>query len=145
MRRFLLTVKSRFKGAIEAHYDVNGQLMKIDFSRCQAIEPDAIRWFKNAIAVRVENIEKPFEGTTVTLAEADFEVSFEDFKREYPYKRNTHLAAAYWPRLTSAQQYSAFLGAMEYRKYLERTTWQKPMIPDKWLKQEQFKNDWKAL
>ena len=145
MRRFLFKIPARFKGAVEAHYNTNGTLLKLDFSSVE-LTPEVIKWFKNRMAVLVENVEVNFADTGVIVTEAEFEVTFQDFRREYPYKRNTHLAEAYWPRLTSSNQYQAFIQAMEYGKYCKKEEkWYKPMMADKWLKTEQFKNNWKEL
>lgn len=144
MRRFLFTVPHKFKGAIEAHYNTGGQLIKIDFTGVQ-LTPEAVKFFKSAIPVMVDNIESNFDGKGVTVEETEFIVTYDDFYREYPYKRNSHLAQAHWPKLTSNQQYLAFIQAIEYRNYCSRNTWYKPQIADKWLKTEQFKNNWKEL
>ncbi|MBS1641567.1 MAG: hypothetical protein JSR11_03730 [Bacteroidetes bacterium] len=148
MRRFKLTSTGNFKGYAEALYDINGIIWRINFANCSDISKDALKWFKTAIPVCVENMEANFKNTpAVKVEEVDFEVTFDDFKREYPYKRNTHLAEAYWPKLTSSKQYSAFIAAITYRKYLAKPNnkWQTPMLPEKFLKEEQWRNDWKAL
>lgn len=145
MRRFLLTIPNKFKGAVEAQYNSNGKLWKMDFSKVE-LAPEVLSWFKKGIPVLAENLEQ-YAATTgvVIVTEVEFEVTFEDFMREYPYKRNTHLARIHWPKMTAAQQYQAFLAASEYRKFLVRNEWQKPKIADKWLKEQQFLNDWANL
>lgn len=143
MRRFILKT-TKFTGHIEVLYNLEGQLRKIDFSAVN-LSDEAVKWFKIRTAVRVENIEAGFEGTGVIAEEAEFEVTFEDFMREYPYKRNTHLARAHWPKMTSSQQYQAFMAAIEYRKNCDKNTWRNKMIADKWLKTEQYKNNWREL
>lgn len=143
MRRFILKTQ-KFKGHIEVLYNQEGQLRKLDFANVE-LSDEAIKWFKMRTAVKVENIMTGYEGTGVMVEESDFEVTFEDFLREYPYKRNTHLARAFWTKMTSSQQYQAFIGAIEYRKYCEKNTWMNKKIADEWLKKQQYLNKWNEL
>lgn len=144
MRRFIFT-SHLYKGFVEAIYNVNGIIWKISFANAIDMNNDQIKWFKITIPVLIENMESQFAAaSSVRIEEKDFEVSFDDFKREYPYKRNTHLALKTWNTLTSQKQYAAFMSAIAYRKFLQRkeNAWQKPMLPDRFLKEEQWKNDW---
>lgn len=143
MRRFVFT-SDGFKGSVESMYGTNGRLLKIDFSKATITEK-AINWFKQRMPVLVDNLEPAFEGVNCSYKEEDIEVSFEDFWREYPYKRNRHLAEAYWPKMTTNHQYRAFVSAIEYRQYLERNKWLSPKIADTWLKQKEYMNDFKTL
>ena len=115
MRRFLVT-SQKFKGKVEALYDLKQILFRIDFAAAE-LTKEQISYLKGRIPVIMDNMHPAFENTGLIITEADFEVTFQDFKREYPYKRNTHLAEAYWPRLTSSQQYQAFIAAIYYRAY----------------------------
>lgn len=143
MRRFVFT-SSGFKGSVESMYNSNGRLIKIDFSAA-ILTDKAVSWFKQRMPVIIDNIEAAFEGTNCTVKEEDIQVSFEDFWRVYPHKRNRHLAEAYWPKMTTNQQYRAFVSATEYRQYLERNKWLSPKIADTWLKQKEYMNDFKTL
>lgn len=145
MKRFKIT-NHTFKGHIDVIYDFSGILCRIDWTKSTGLTPALIKAYKDRIPIKSENAYAAFEGTGVQVDEVDFEVSFQDFIREYPYKRNTHLAEAYWPRLTSAEQYQAFCAAIEYRKYCERNkSWYNPKIAETWLKKAEFKNDWRNL
>jgi hypothetical protein len=146
MKRFTITNQT-FKGHIEAIYDFSGHLCRVDFTKASGLTPNMIKVYKDRISILSENAYLAFEGTPAIVTELDFEVTFQDFMREYPYKRNTHLAEAYWPKLTSAEQYQCYCAAMEYRKYCERNkSWYKtPKIAEAWLKNKEFKNDWKSL
>lgn len=144
MRRFVFTSPG-FTGCVESMYDSKGRLLRIDFSKATMTEK-AISWFKQRMPVIIDNIEAAFDGVNCTVKEEDIEVSFEDFWRVYPYKRNRHLAEAYWPKLTTNQQYQAFVNAIEYRKYCERhKKWYNPKIAEAWLKQKEYMNDFKNL
>jgi hypothetical protein len=143
MRKFAIT-SPKFKGKVEAMYNLDGQLSKIDFSAAELNE-DGVKWLKHRISASLEGIFDCFKDTGLSVQEEDFEVTFEDFWREYPYKRNKHLASDYWLKMTTSQQYTAFMAAIEYRKYCDRNKWYNAMIADTWLKKGQFKNDWKNL
>lgn len=145
MRRFVLTSPSH-KGYVEAIYDTSDELWRINF--CNAtINRDWKKAYKNRITILVDNLETAFAETGIKVEEKDFEVLFDDFKREYPYKRNTHLAEAYWHKLTSSKQYCAFVAAIEYAQYCNRRNLDKQFIllPEKFLKTEQWKNNWREL
>lgn len=123
-----------------------GTLCRIDYTKASGLNPAQIKLYKDRITIKSENIYSAFEGTGVQVEEVDFEVTFQDFIREYPYKRNTHLAESYWPRLTSSEQYQAFCAAIDYRKYCERNKgWYNPKIAETWLKKAEFKNKWRDL
>jgi hypothetical protein len=143
MQRYILTSPAT-KGKVEAIYNSSGILHRIDFAGAD-LTKEQVYGYKNRIPVLSLNIYEAFQSTNVIVAEAEFEVSFEDFKREYPYKRNTHLAQKFWPKMTSGQQYKAFCAAVAYRKFLEKNTWQSPKLPEKWLKDEEYLNDWNSL
>ena len=145
MKRYLLTSPT-FKGHIEALYDSVGILCRLDWTKATGLVPGSVHNYKLRIPVQAENIYEAFKETGVRVEEAEFEVTFEDFIREYPYKRNTHLASAYWPKLSASAQYMAFCAAIEYRKYCERnSSWYRAMICETWLKKEEYKNDWRNL
>jgi hypothetical protein len=144
MKRFILT-SSQFIGKVEAIYDMNGKLQKIDFAGAE-LSVEFIKAFKIRITLLAANMYEAFKETGITVTEAEFEVSFEDFKREYPYKRNTHLAQKQWALMTSGEQYKAFVEAMNYRKFLAKQTWkQNPKLPEKWLKDKEYLNDYTKL
>ena len=143
MRRFIIKHPS-ISGNIEAHYNGDGILRKIDFSKA-ALTADQVKWFKMHTTVMVDNLVEHLHQQKVLANEAEFEVTVEDFLREYPYSRNTHLVRDYWPKMTTVDQYKAFIAAGEYRKYLLRNTWQKPKIAAKWLKDKEYLNEWSKL
>ncbi len=144
MRRFLIT-SPRFTGNIEVHYDASDIICAIFFRA--NLEPKGLQWLKARIpATGSMDIEQAFEGQPVTIEQKEFEVTWDDFKREYPYSRNMHLALAYWPKLNSSDQYQCFISLAEYRKYYERNReWYKYMLPEKYLKTKQWLNQWAKL
>lgn len=143
MRKFVITSK-RFKGKVEALYNLDTKLVRIEFGAVE-LNDDGINWLKHRIPASQEELHDRFKETGIDVTEEDIEVTFEEFWREYPYKRNRHIASDQWLKLTTREQYAAFIGAIEYRKFLERKQWQNPMIADAWLKKAQYRNDWKNL
>lgn len=145
MRRFLITAKS-FTGSAELIYNDEGLIGSIDMADTN-MTPEQRHIFKAAVPLTTKHIEH--EGHALvkcTIVEAEFEVSMEDFIREYPYKRNTHLIAAEWQKLTKSEQVQSVLEAKEYRKYCDKNShWYKPMIAATWLKRKEFLNEWKKL
>lgn len=142
MRRFLIT-SEKYTGTAELIYNDDDMLTCIDL-RQTAMPADTIAAFKRAVPVMVAGISTAFTAGT-TVVEADFEVSLEDFKREYPYSRNYHLLDDRWKKMSKTDQVQAYYAAIEYRKYCKRENWYKPMIADSWLCNKEYKNDWRKM
>jgi hypothetical protein len=144
MRRFLVT-SPKFAGKVELIYN-DGVLVKIDFTAA-TLTLEGIKWIKNTTPVLYENLETNYGNTSLRVAEVDFDVTFEDFRKPYPRKQNMHLAEKYWGRLTSGEQYQAFISAFEYRKYCERQKLANNFIklPEGYLRDKLWLNDWKNL
>lgn len=144
MRRFQLS-SPNIDGYVLLTYKQDGMLGAIDFANAN-INRAITKSVKQFIPDHVSDMSTAFNGTTATIIETDFEVSFEDFWREYPYKRNKHLAEAYWPKMPKGDQVAAWQAATAYRKYADRNEkWYNPKIADMWLKKKEFLNDWKKL
>jgi hypothetical protein len=145
MKLFMISNSKKFKGSVHVVYDPEGKLTKIDFSNTDLNASD-IEKILRSISGYEEKVSVNFQSVDTVIVEGDFEVSFDDFMREYPYKRNTHLAREYWPKMKSSEQVQAFIASSEYRKYCDReSNWYKPMIADTWLKKKQYLNNWKQL
>ena len=145
MKLYLISNAKKFKGSVSVVYDKDGKVAKIDFTSTD-LQPLQIEQMLKLISGHESNISVNFKNADTVIVEGDFEVSFDDFMREYPYKRNTHLAMEYWPKLKKDEQVQAYIAASEYRKYCERErSWYKPKIADTWLKKKEYFNDWKNL
>jgi hypothetical protein len=144
MKLYLISNSKKFSGAVQVIYDLNQVLAKVDFTGTDLNATDREKMLAFISPVEGSVTDK-FKSSDTVIVQGDFEVSFDDFMREYPYKRNTHLARDYWPKMKKEEQVQAFIAASEYRKYLKREEWQKPKIADKWLKEKQYLNDWKTL
>lgn len=143
MRRFLLTSPA-FTGEAEMIFNHEEKLIRFDVSKTN-MRPETVRIFKEKIPVMIGDMNTAFEGTRAVVVEQDFEISLDDFKREYPYSRNFHLLTKRWDKLTKTEQVQAYYAAIEYRKYCKRNDWYKPKIADSWLANKEYLNDWKKM
>ncbi len=143
MRRFLITAPS-YTGEAEIMFDESGRLVRIDVMKTD-MQPPVINPFKAMIPADVASLNDALAAKKVTVVEVDFEISLDDFKREYPYSRNYHLLTTRWGKLTKTEQVQAYYAAIEYRKYCKRNDWYKPKIADSWLANKEFLNDWKKM
>lgn len=142
---FLISNAKKYKGAVQVIYDMDGKLSKVDFSGTDLQASDIEKMIK-ALSGHVDAIAVNFKSADTVIVEGEFEVSFDDFIREYGYKRNTHLAREYWSKMKKEDQALAFVAAGLYRKYCEREqVWYKPKIAVAWLKMKEYLNDWKNL
>lgn len=145
MKLYLISNSKKFKGAVHVVYDVEGKLLKVDFGNTDLDSFQTEQMLK-LISGSEMSVSANFRNADTVIVQGDFEVTFEDFMREYPYKRNTHLAREYWPKMKKEEQVQAFVAATSYRKYCEREhSWYKPKISDTWLKKKEYLNDWKNL
>ncbi len=143
MHRFQLT-SDKFSGTAEVWYHDNGLLARIELTTA-SMDWKQIKYLLQNTAPDISIFEGSLTGSGLTIRKVPFVITVEDFIREYPYKRNTHLVAEYWPRMQPEDQQRAFFAAMEYRDYLQRNQWCKPKIAHTWLKTREYLNDWKKL
>lgn len=145
MKLYLISNAKKFTGAVHVVYDMTGKLVKVDFSNSN-LDAKGIGGMLKAVSSLEEFVKEGFQSADTIIVQGDFEVSFEDFMREYPYKRNTHKARELWPKLKREEQVQAFIASTDYRKYCERENkWYKPKIAEAWLRGKEFLNDWKTL
>ena len=142
MNRILITHPT-YTGEAEAVYDGTGRLLRFDLSNTNMI-PAVIRKFKDVVPPHFDEVETAFKSTKATVVIAEFDITLEDFKREYPYSRNYHLLDDLWPRMKKTDQVLAYYSAIEYRKYCNREKkWYKPRIAATWINSREYLNDWK--
>ncbi len=142
MKRFLIT-SEKFTGIAELIYNGAGQLACIDM-RQTLMDQDIMGHFKRSVPVLLADLASSFKAGT-TVVEAEFEISLDDFKREYPYSRNYHLLQKRWEKMNKSEQVEAYYAAIDYRRYCQRNDWYKPKIADSWLASREYKNDWKKM
>lgn len=142
MKRFALTSEA-FKGTAELWFNFEGLLCRMDFIDAE-LNYEQLQWLCQHIAPHVDT----FQGVMpkgIQVKELPFEITLDDFKREYPYSRNYHLLDAIWSRYTKKECVMIYFRAIDYRKYCERNAWYKPQIAATWLNKQEYKNDWKKM
>lgn len=145
MRRFLIG-SAKFEGSIEIKYDSDNYLHTVSFAGTTMPAEYKAAFLKIISgAVSVDFLQSAFSRTKVIISEAEFEVTFEMFWHEYPYKRNRHIAEEVFNKLLKPDQIRAWEAATEYAKYCKRNEWYNKKLADLWLKTKQFLNDWKTL
>ncbi len=143
MRKFIITHPGH-NGEATVTYDCEDRLCEMNLVNTNMSVEERF-YFKQKVACHVNNIASKFDGQT-TIIEAEYEVTLEEFVREYPNKRNTHLLPDIWKKMTKTDQLKAWMGAKEYRRYCERNgEWYKPKIAAAWLKNKEYLNEWRKL
>lgn len=145
MKRFLLTAKSKtFNGTAEVWYNDSGMLARLDLIAAD-MNWKQVKYLLQNTPPDIASLKPLLSSIGLEITEYPFEITVDDFLKEYPYKRNTHLVRELWPRLTRDVQERAYFAAMEYADYLRRNDWCKPQIPNTWLTKKQYLNNWKTL
>lgn len=144
MNRYLLT-SPKFTGSIELVY-LDESIVRVDFLDSSADDRQK-RYIFQHIPLTEASLAQLVEAVPgLVCVAADYEITLEDFKREYPYSRNTHLLPPLWEKLKASERVLIWMKAREYRKYCERNAnWYKPKIAAKWIKDKEYLNDWKNL
>jgi hypothetical protein len=146
MNRYLITATTDlFEGTVELLYQY-GTLVSISTRDC-SMKLATRAAFYQRIPVEEMLLERWFAGTkNLVLVQENYTVTLEDFTREYPYRRNSHLLPDIWKKLPQTEQIQAVEAAKAYRSYCHReAAWYKPKIAAAWLKNKEFLNDWKKL
>jgi adenine-specific DNA methylase len=145
MRRFTLT-SDKITGEIELWYNFEGMLCRVDLVNT-SMSYLQIQYLLQNLSPDVEQFKGMLSGANLAIKEVQFDLSLDDFKREYPYSRNYHLLDARWAKMAKREQVKAFFAAIDYRKYCERNSkWYKqPKIADSWLANKEYLNDWKKM
>lgn len=146
MIKFLITSTiNTYTGSVVIIY-MHNTLVRIDTQDCE-MKPKHRQWFYRNVPLAIHDLIPWFETTSnLTLIQEDYEVSLDDFNREYPYKRNTHLLPDIWKKMPKADQIKAVQAAKAYRYYCQKNdNWYKPKIAAAWLKAKEYLNDWKKM
>lgn len=143
MKKYLLT-GPKFEGEIALIYFENF-ISKIDFLQAQ-LSPDQRQWILENIAIHEDALTGMMEKMKgYTLVSEDYIVTLDEFKKVYPYARNSHLLPPVWSKMKQSDQVRAWAAAVEYAKYCERNSWYKAKIAAKWLKDKEYLNNWRAM
>lgn len=144
MRRFLIT-SPKFTGTIELWYNFEGLISKVDMND-SALDFHQLKYLLHNLSPDIVQFQGLLTGSNLEIKEVPFELSLDDFKREYPYSRNYHLLQPIWHTMSAKDRVFAFFAAIQYRQYCERNkTWYKPKIAASWLQKKEFKNDWREM
>jgi len=135
----------KFTGEVEVLYN-DQNLQQIDFSNAQ-IEPELIAGLKKALPPTLQGfLQGTWCSSETTVVEGAFVVTLEDFKREYPYQRNTHLLPPIWDKMHITEQAMAVAAAKAYRRYCKKNeSWYNPKVPATWLKAKEYLNNWDKM
>ena len=143
MKRYELT-SDKIKGTIEVWYGFNDMLWRIDLQHA-VLDYVQVFYLLKHISPDRHQLVATLAGSGLTIKELDYDITVEEWLSVYPYQRNTHLVRSYWPTLGKKERILAYFGAMDYAAYLKREDWCKPKIPDTWLRQKQYLNNWRML
>lgn len=145
MQRFIIT-SPKFTGTAEIWYNFEGMLCYINLNEC-IMDYEQIKYLLNRISPDVTQFMALRAGSTLEIKQEPFEITLEDFKREYPYSRNYHLLPAYWATMNKKERVIAFFAAIQYRKHCERNNIKPPFIriAATWLSKKEYLNDWRKM
>lgn len=78
----------------------------------------------------------------VQVIEQDFEITWELFYEHYPKKRNPDRAVKFWNGMTRTEKALAYRGVFGYKKYCAINTWYTPVLPERYLKERFYEEDY---
>lgn len=144
MKRYIITAPN-FKGYVEIWYNFDGLLCFVNLNYC-VLSIEQIRYLFMNLSPRLETVTAIQTGTALRVKEEPFEITLDDFKREYPYSRNFHLLDSFWPSMSKKHQALAYFAAIQYRNYCKANeSWYKPKIAYSWLYKREYLNDWRKM
>jgi hypothetical protein len=146
MQQYVITNNERYSGDAVVVYNAQGQLIKIDTSATN-MDAATLQAFKAIVPVRVQELEAGtgFTAATKIIAQ-DYEVSFEDFWKKYPLKRNRYKAEECWRRMSKGEQIEAYINIDEYTKWAKKQfEGYQPMLADRYLRSKEYKTNWKKV
>jgi len=141
MRRFLITSPA-WQGNAELLFDDSEKLVMLSVQDTN-ITPVTLLVFKEKAPVTIHEMKSAFEGTKVTIVEADFEVSFEMFWKKYNKKINKFRCIKIWDKMEKTMQVKAYFGIDAYHKYLKHESWRSKADPETYLRNQYWDNEYK--
>lgn len=144
MKKYIITSPA-FKGHAEVWYNFEGMLSIINLNYC-VMDFKQIKYLLHNLSPELSTVMSIKTGTSLQITEEPFEITADDFKREYPYSRNYHLVDAFWASMSKKHQALAYFAAIQYRKYCRKNeSWYKPKIAYSWLHKREYLNDWRKM
>lgn len=141
MRKFLVS-SAKYKGEVELLYNAEELLSQIVLDSATLSQPQR-QYILRTVPMQVAGLQAWKD--SLTIVEADFEVSFMSFWTAYALKRNKLDAQKLWDKLSKTNQVQAWKRITVYNAYLKRHTWQQKMYPDTWLRGRHWEDEWETL
>lgn len=144
MRKFIM-ISDAYEGGVILYYN-DGLLACVDVRETNMDDRGRLWLFANIPVFETGLLEFSKRLKSSNIAEDTIEIDLDDFKREYPYARNSHLLPPIWKKMNKSEQVKAYLAAREYRRYCDREArWYKPKIAAAWLRAKEYMNDWRKM
>lgn len=143
MKKYSIT-GNLFEGEIQLIF-LNSELVKIDFLNAKLSNFQKDKFLKLAVIREVDLEDMRNRMSGCILVSDDYTITLDEFKKAYPYARNSHLLPPVWNKLSANEQVMAWLKAQDYARYCKRNDWYKPKIAAKWLKDREWLNDWNRM
>jgi hypothetical protein len=140
MIRYLLT-SPKVPGHIELVYKDNLMLASINTLEAD-LNYEQLDAIIKALPLHGDDIANLPKGLKVT--KADFEVSFDDFWKQYKKKVNRLRCETPFNKLSNADKVACIYSLREYYKCLQRTS-RKELDPENYIKNRSWENDWKSI
>lgn len=145
MRKFLLT-STKFTGTAELVYNDEGLLRVLDFLQTSVTTEQFFLYLKMPPPLTIEHLKNGVGITsTMTVVEAEYEISFEEFWKAYPHKRQRFLVEPVWNKLNTSERVKAFFSLPSLAAYKKKNPWYNIMLADRYLKEKHYETDWKNL
>lgn len=141
MKRFLIAAPA-YTGDAELIFDTVGKLVRFDITKTN-MRPEVLQEFKERVPIHIDNLTAAFEGVKVTITEADFEISFEQFWKKYNKKINKIRCIPLWNKLTKNEQLKAYLGIDIYDRFLRKEGFRTKLDPENYLRNRTWENEYK--
>lgn len=144
MRRFFIT-SAKFTGQAELLYTASGILSCIDATNTN-MDEETIKAFKRAVPANIAGLAagEGFSADTV-IVEADFEVDFNLFWKDYPLHRNRYKAEQLFNKMAKTEQVKAYHNLKLYKDYCRQREWYTPMMADKYLRSREYETEWNKI
>ncbi|HMP91907.1 MAG TPA: hypothetical protein PKD90_03495 [Phnomibacter sp.] len=140
MRRFILT-SPRIVGHVSLLYNSQQQLCQVCMQEATITAPQC-RYLLQHVPVTVNDMELFVKAHKVTLVEADYEVSFDNFWSLYGKKINKARCLPLWAKLSKACQVKAWAGIKKYDAYLKANPWRTKADPETYLRNRMWDNEY---
>ena len=143
MKKLILT-SPLFSGEVELLYGVDSKLVLIDMRNAELTEKQ-VKYMKDLtpIIFDKDTFKESFKSDSLTVVEENFEVTFDMWYKDYPYKRNRDRCDKLWSKMSKADRLRAYAGNKAYKRFLAKRPWQTTLDPENYLKNREWLNEYK--